>query len=279
MISKSFTQLKLAGCRGPFSFATGASLGMPDTTYPENFVEARVRDPNDVEYGMLLTRGEMPPGGPSVDGVLLTDEEVRAHRAARDRRTIVWRGPHWWRTQHGQALVAWHLGYPARAWNVRLSDGHRVRALKGWTFPTLWRRTVDAPPIKYQWGKLEIGDDDVTFKDVPTPRYEPPVLEGKPNLEMDLANDAAFVGELADIKFALAAWASLYWDNYVRVGGEENGRYIGRDAAAELVAGLRGLGEDGSDFKNWYETMPRVELDALLARVREDLLRLGWRRC
>ena len=89
--------------------------------------------------------------------------------------------------------------------------------------------------MKYQWGKLDIGDDDVTFADVSLPRYAPPVLEGKANLEMDLANDAAFVGELADLKFAIAAWGALYWGDYARLDGELNGQYIGRDGAAWLV--------------------------------------------
>jgi hypothetical protein len=252
---------------------------MRSNTYPDNYVELLVHNPADPEYGKQLAPGETPPGGWSIDGTRITREEIGRLRAAgEDKRPIIWQGQKCWKTQHGQATIAWHLESPGRAWNVLLPDGRRAKALRGWWFPVLWRRTADTLPLKYQWGKLDIREDDVTFTDVPTPSYEPPVFEDKPNLEMDLAKDSAFVAELADVKFALAVWSLLYPNCRVRLDGEENGEYLGRDRAAWLVAGLRGLGEDTSDFKFWDATVPNVELYALRDKVSAHLLRLGWRR-
>ena len=174
-------------------------------------------------------------------------------------------------------MLAWSSGWPDRAWNVRLADGRRVKAVQGWLFGKLWRRTADQPPAKYQWGKVEIGDADVVFTDVPTPQYEPPVTEGKPNLAMDLARDAAFVSDLADVRFAIATWQILYQGDCVRLDGEENGEYLGRDGVAWLIAGLRGLGEDAPDFKFWE--VSQTEWGVFAPKIEAHLRRLGWRSC
>jgi hypothetical protein len=249
--------------------------------YPENFVEHLVRDSNDTKYGQLLAPGERSPGGSTIDGVRIPPDELLARTLAMARtkmqRPITWQGPINWRTQHGHATLAWHCGNPNRAWNALLADGRRVKAAKLLHGP-LWRRTADGPPKKYQWGELKITDGDVVFTDVGNSSYEPPVFEGKPNLESDLAANAAFVGELADIPFALAAVAEFNQGDYVRIDGEQNAdQYFRRDEAAYMVAGLRGVGEELSDFDHWDVIVPQAEMTALRAKVRAHLRRMGWR--
>jgi hypothetical protein len=135
-------------------------------------------------------------------------------------------------------------GGPRGAWSTLLADGRRVKVSKLHYGP-LWRRTADGPPKTYQWGELEITDGDVVFTDVDTPRYEPPVFEGKPSLERDLAKNPAFVSDLADVKFALAFAAEMNQVDYVRFDGGKNGDpYIGRDGTSSAGANLRGVGEE-----------------------------------
>jgi hypothetical protein len=254
---------------------------MSPETYPVNFIEHLVRDPDDLRYGELLAAAEPLPGGPTIDEVRIAPDEVlpRALAAARAKikQPITWQGPNRWRTRHGKAIIAWNFGKPSGAWNTLLADGRRVKASKLHYGP-LWRRTADGPPKAYQWGELKITDGDVVFTDIDTPRYEPPVFEGKPNLERDLATSPAFVSELAHVNFALAVVAEMNQVDYVRVGGEKNGNpYIGRDEAALLVANLRGLGEELSDFAYWDAIVPEAELMALRDSVCLHLRRIGWR--
>lgn len=262
-------------------------LQMSAETYPEDMIEYLVRDPSDLEYGELLAPGEPLPGGWSIEGVrtLLDDEELLARALAAARAKVklpptTWQGSMRWRTQHGPAIVAWSLGKPREAWNVRLADDRRVKALKIHDgSPKLWRRTADQPPRKYQTGEVEITDIDVVFIDVDDRRrYEPPAFGDKPNLERDLATDPVFVSALADTNFALAVVAEMNQINYVRLdGGKSDDRHMDRDRAAHLVAGLRGIGEELGDFQYWDQTIPMAELRALRDKVRERLHHIGWR--
>jgi hypothetical protein len=255
---------------------------MSVSEYPENFIEHLIRDPNDPKYGELLAPREPLPGGSTINGVRIPPDEVLARALAMaqakiKKQPITWQGPSRWRTQHGQAMVAWHFGEPNGAWNTLLADGRRMKAAKLHYGP-LWRRTANSPPKKYQWGELEITDSDVVFADVDTPRYEPPLFEGKPSLERDLATSPAFVSELVHVNFALAFVAEMNQQDYIRLDGEKNGdRHFGRDEAALLVANLRGVGEELSDFAYWDAIVPQAELTALRAKVRAHLRRMGWR--
>ena len=131
---------------------------MSAETYPENMIEYLVRDPSDLEYGELLAPGEPLPGGWFTEGTHtpLGDDELLAHALAAARAKVklprtTWQGTIRWRTHHGPAIVAWRLGKPRQAWNVRLADDRRVKALKiNYGSPKLWRRTADQPPRKYQ---------------------------------------------------------------------------------------------------------------------------------
>lgn len=260
---------------------------MSAQTYPENMIEHQVRDPSDPEYGEVPVPGEPVPGGWTCEGARIhwDDNEMLARALAAAKAKVklpptTWQGPHSWRTRHGPAIVAWLLGKPKWAWNVRLPDHRRVKALKiDLGGPKLWRRTSDQPSRKYQTGEVEITDSDVLFKDVAdTRRYEPPAFDDKPDLERDLATDPAFISAVADTNFALAFVAEMSQVDYVRLEtGNGGGLYMGRDAAAHLVASLRGLGEELGDFQYWDQTIPIGELDALRDKVQEHLHRIGWR--
>lgn len=258
---------------------------MPAEKYPENMIEHLVRDPSDSEYGELISLKDPLPGGWFIDGARtpLNDDELlaRALAAVRDKVRLaptIWQGPMCWRTQHGPAIVSWLLGKPRQAWNVRLADARRTKALKK-NYGMLWRRTADDPPRKYQTGKVEITENDVAFIDVDDPSpYEPPAVDGAPTLGSDLASDPAFVNALTNADFALAVVAEMSQVDYVRLdGGRTDYYYFRRDEAACLVAGLRGQGEEMEDFQYWDQMIPTAELNMLRDEVRKHLRRIGWR--
>lgn len=247
-------------------------------------IEHLVRDPSDPEYGELVSPREPLPGGWFIEGARtpLDDDELlaRALAGARDKARLApttWQGPMRWRTQHGPAIVSWLLGKPRQAWNVRLADDRRTKALKI-NHGMLWRRTADHPPRKYRTGKVEITESDVAFIDVDDPYpYERPTLDGAPSLENDLASDPAFVSALANADFALALVAEMNQVDYVRLDGARTGHhYFRRDEAACLAARLRGLGEEMEDFQYWDQMVPMTELGMLRDEVRKHLLRMSW---
>jgi hypothetical protein len=189
----------------------------------------------------------------------------------------VWKGPLEWRTRRGPAIIGWRSGHPDYVWNASLTEGRRVKAAPGWLVGG-WRRRADRPPLKYQWGHIDIREDDVVFTDGPNPTYVPPQGDGdEPNIAFDVANDADFVAELRDIRFAIAAWHMLYHaDGWMKANSEVGG-YLGRDGSAALVAGMRGLGEDAPDFKFWDVPPGEPDAETLFRRAKAHFHRLGWR--
>jgi hypothetical protein len=221
--------------------------------YPDDYVEYVGMN---WERARILDPGELPPGK-AVNGV--------------------WKGLVEWRTKHGQAVVLWRGGHPAYVWNARLADERRVKADRGWLVRG-WRRSADRPPLKYQWGQIDICEDEVVFTDGPNPTYVPPKESNKPNIGLDLANDADFVSELQDIRFAIAAWHMLYHaDGWMKAKNQDSDGYLGRDGSAALIAGMRGLGEDAPDFKFWDVPPGEPDAETLFRRAEAHFHRLGWR--
>jgi hypothetical protein len=183
-----------------------------------------------------------------------------------------------WRSKHGPASVLYFRKLPRLVLNARIEDGSRARIGRADGAPG-WRR-VAAPPLRYQWGTVEIREDDVLFFAGSIHRYEPPPLideNGMPSLEGHLGRDQAFIDDLRDRRLAHVAWQILAHADLVRWDAREFG-FFGGDAAAAMIAGLRALGEDGSDF-NLYDAPPGEPDERELGqRVFTHLGRLGWRR-
>jgi hypothetical protein len=183
-----------------------------------------------------------------------------------------------WRAEHGPASVLYHQKMPVLVLNARLEDGSRARIGTA-NGPPGWRR-VAATPLRYKWGKIEVGLADVLFLERAIHSYNPPPLidrNGMPSLEGHLARDSAFVEDLKDQRLAHLAWQILDHVDLVRLDGQEFG-YFGGDAAAMMIAGLRGLGEDDSDFILYDVPDGEPDERQLGGRFFDHLARLAWRR-
>jgi hypothetical protein len=155
------------------------------------------------------------------------------------------RGLRTWRTRHGPAVVWFQGGRPFRAEGARLPDGSRGDVAHmldhGWR-----RRAGDGR--RWVHGSIEIRPDDVVFIDGVQPIYMPPPQTDVPNLEADLARDAAFLAAIQDDRFANAAYSAFRNGRFLR-GSDERVWSIGISAAGALVRDLRGLGES---YQDWF---------------------------
>jgi hypothetical protein len=221
---------------------------VPD--YPDDYVEALCKRLAGDKAGPLLASSEVEP-------------EVTIQKGQ-------------WRTRHGKAILGWDQRHAVAALNVLLPSGHRVSAARGFLRKE-WRRRSDKPPLLYQWGTLDVSDNEIRFIDGAAPTYRPSPVGELPDMEADLAHDKSFISDLKDLGFAIAAWNMLnHGDGWIHADGREGNDYLGKDGSARLIAGLRGLGEDVCDFKFWDP--PRGELgDILICKVLDHLNRLGWR--
>jgi hypothetical protein len=173
-----------------------------------------------------------------------------------------------WSTRHGDAVVRWGLGRPVRIDFALYPDGTRgvVRedGYGGW-------RRLAANRRNWIHGAIQIKPEDVVFIDGEQPVYAPPQKTAVPNLEADLAHDAAFLDALQDDDFADATYTVL--KNQCFYKGEERGWRAGNGVAATLVANLRGLGESHSDWDPWGHCGDEHRLSS----VYDQLARIGWR--
>jgi hypothetical protein len=220
---------------------------IPD--YPDDYVEALCERLAGDKAGPLLSPNDVP-------------------------EAVIQKGQ--WRTRHGKAILGWSGRQAEAALNVMLPSGQRVNAARGF-LKREWRRRADKPPLLYQWGTLNIGDNEIMFVDGATPAYNPPPIGDLPDMEADLAHDEAFTNDLKDLRFAIAAWNMLnHGDGWIHADGCEGNDYLGKDGSAWLIVGLRGLGEDVCDFKFW-DSPPGELGNVLSGRVKNHLIRLGWR--
>lgn len=219
-------------------------MALPE--YPDDYVEFVLSSFSDDKHDPLIMPGEPLPLGS-------------------------------YRVRHGEGIIGYSVGSARFAWNALLPDGRRVKAMRGWARKT-WRRKAEAPPLLYQWGDLEIRDDDIVFTDGPLPHYVPCHTDDGPNMEFELARDTAFIEDLKDVRFAIAAQSIInHFDGWIRIDGQASVDFLGRDASAELIARLRGLGEDVMDFKFWDVPPGDPPADELLHKMVLHINRLGWR--
>lgn len=140
-----------------------------------------------------------------------------------------WKGEVSWRTHHGQAVIRWPLGRPQAVWDVRLPDESRGDVInmldRGWRRPS-------TGPRRWVQGSVDIRPDDVVFTDseqtsLPLPSLPP---GAEPDIEPELAHDAAFVADLRDLRFAMVAHAALTGE-FVKEGRSEWQRLTDKNAA------------------------------------------------
>jgi hypothetical protein len=156
-----------------------------------------------------------------------------------------WQGKLGWRTRHGAAVVIWSLGRPKQVIAALYPDGSRGEARD--TLDHGFRRRSTGDKL-WIYGKIDIRPDDVLFVDGEQPPvYIPPAQTEVPDLEADLARDAAFLAAIQDDRFAAAAYTIFRNRDFLKVSN--NGRWgCGERQAAVLVANLRGRGECYHDY-------------------------------
>lgn len=156
-----------------------------------------------------------------------------------------WRGQHAWRTRHGEAAVRWSIGSPNRVEGALYPDGTRGEARHVLDFG--WRRRATGER-RWIYGSIDIQPDDVVFADGAQPAYTPPPRGEAPNLEADLAQDAAFLAAIRDDRFAKAVYTVFRNRTFLK---ENDGRKwsFGDREAARLVRDLRGLGDS---YQDWF---------------------------
>ncbi len=184
-----------------------------------------------------------------------------------------WVGPVDWRTHHGPSVVRWLLGRAHTVWDARLPDGSR-----GDVYDTLdrgWRRPSTGPR-RWVLGGVDIDPDDVVFIDgeqTSLPLPSPPPAGADPDLEADLAHDAAFVADLRDLRFVEAAHAALCNGDFFKEGRSE-WQFVSDKNAACLVTAAADMGDSYHDFAWSVEMKGRmpaerarrvVEMDGVLA--------------
>jgi hypothetical protein len=197
----------------------------------------------------LLIAGQDPPG-----------DWVENERGLR-----VWKGQSAWRTLHGDVVVAWDLGRPNKAWNVRFGD---VRVEINRVLDFGWRRRATGSR-RWMYGTIEIQQGDVLFSDGRQPIYESP---DRPGLEFDLAKDAAFRVELRDSRFAQAVYLSLRNRDFRKVDADIRWR-CGDRMAARIAAYLGDCGDSYLDYFPFcdLEGAPPDDRGWLVSRVDERL--------
>ncbi|HEX8662862.1 MAG TPA: hypothetical protein VF744_02385 [Beijerinckiaceae bacterium] len=182
-----------------------------------------------------------------------------------------WEGHPGWRTRHGPAVVRWDGGRPSHVEAANLPDGRRGEARSTLDFG--WRYEA-AEGDRWIYGTIDIRPDDVVFVAGEQPRYVPPPLSTLPNLEGDLARDAAFVADLQDRRFARALYATLLNAKFRKEGSPRRWS-CGDRQAARITAYIRGRGNSYHDYFLDYD-FPGVYPDDRadrIAALEKDLVR------
>jgi hypothetical protein len=155
-----------------------------------------------------------------------------------------------WRTRHGKAVVLWSFGSPSRVTDACYPDGTRGEVQD--TLDLGYRRRSNGP-LHWLYGTIDVRADDVIFMDaLEQPKYSPPRVTDAPNLEADLARDAAFIQSLRDDRFARTTYWVFRNRDFLK-GGDERCWSCGDRSAARLVSNLRGLGESYQDYFPWTQ--------------------------
>lgn len=160
-----------------------------------------------------------------------------------------WEGKLGWRTRQGPAVVVWSTGQALDIFNALYPDGSRGGA--AYMLDRGWRR-LSSDRTRWIYGTIDIRADDVVFTDGEQPRYDPPPLGVVPNLEAELARDAAFLADLRDKRFARGVY-STFMNGRFRKAGSTRVWSCGDRQAAYIVAYLRDRGESYHDYFLDYE--------------------------
>lgn len=190
-------------------------------------------------------------------------------------------GRHWlplpgFRTRHGQATVMWDASSAAHAWPIsidaaHLPDGTSVTVVN--TYGDAYRHRAPGGRI-WIHGRIEISPTEVAFIAGEQPVYQPLRPVG-PSLEVDMANDIQLKQALQDDKFAQAMTWLLKDNEFLAIATSQKWGSVGRSHAAQIVAGLRGLGEIAADWKN-IDPLPGIYPDFRAdaeAQLRSELRR------
>lgn len=175
----------------------------------------------------ILRPGQEPPGG-----------WVETKGGPR-----VWKGRSTWRTEHGDAVVAWLLGHPSQAWNVRFQES-RIDIRQVLDFG--WRRPATGTR-RWIYGNIEIGPQDVLFSDRPQPIYKPDAPVDELDLEVDLSRSEEFRTELNDFRFAQAVYGTLKNQSFLNIAAR-TWWHCGDRQAAYIAAHLGYCGDSYNDF-------------------------------
>jgi hypothetical protein len=155
-----------------------------------------------------------------------------------------WAGLSHWSTRHGKAIARWSVMGAFYVSDANLADGIYVDVHNT---GKNWRYLVSDIPRRWVHGSVDIRLDGVTFSLGGQPKYNPPAPKDHPDLEVDLASDAALRKRLLDTDFADALYAYLKNEDFFKEGGERIWS-IGLSRAAGLVADLRGQGDVYTDY-------------------------------
>lgn len=152
----------------------------------------------------------------------------------------IWQGETEWCVRHGAAIVQWRLGRPTYVWNANMPDEARVNI--HWRMASdTFRLDVGSTLVH---GRIDVSPEDVTFTpgDVPAPQLR----DEHKSLFDGLRADEAFMRELSVVSIASA----LYWvlENCDVIDADGVRFEFGQRSAANLVAALRGGGEDYLDY-------------------------------
>lgn len=184
----------------------------------------------------LLYPGQDPPG----------HWALVEPRHANEKPYRRWVGAPSWRTRHGEAFVIWSIGRISRIENARLATGERISTARVEVSSDFFKNTDVVVRWKssdgsYMRARPHVSEEDVTLEMLP-PREQ---IEYEEGFERSLSADPDIRTLVLDDEFARQLYASLC--NVEWVKGDEHYACSWR-YAGDLVASLRGKGEDYMDF-------------------------------
>jgi hypothetical protein len=182
-----------------------------------------------------------------------------------------WRSPTPCRTIHGRAVVYWHSDGPLRVLRAAQPGRGAVFDCYGIEGKRMRRREGRG----WVHGTVVVEPERVLFNDGELTPWNPYPHDG-PSLEADLARDKEFVRRLQDDDFARAVYGYLQNREFSHVGSGERFLFSWR-RGAEMIAGLRGIGEIYLDYYPYENFDGPAERRAALETEFLDFCRkLGW---